>query len=119
MSQSEAEKILAELMDKIPEIEGILLLDPAGNVSVGKTITQMDHAEIAKNAASIIASARELNKSIEKGDANIAYVEGDYGYAVMANSEKAILLAIIGKDAASSLGLIIRDLKIALSKIKM
>lgn len=119
MSQSETEKMVADLMDKIPEIEGILLFDQNGNVSVGQTITQMDHSEIAKNAAVIIASARELNKSIEKGDANVTYVEGDNGYAVMANSEKGILLAIISKDAAPSLGLIIRDLKVTLSKIKM
>ncbi|MGQ9719903.1 MAG: roadblock/LC7 domain-containing protein [Candidatus Jordarchaeum sp.] len=119
MSRSETEKMVADLMDKIPEIEGILLLDKSGNVSVGQTITQMNHSEIAKNAAVIIASARELNKSIEKGDANVAYVEGDNGYAVMANSEKAILLAIISKDAAPSLGLIIRDLKIVLSRIKI
>ncbi|MEM2135393.1 MAG: roadblock/LC7 domain-containing protein [Candidatus Freyarchaeota archaeon] len=117
MSQSKAEKVLADLMDKIPEIEGILLLDSNGNVSVGKTITQMNHSEIAKNAAVMIASARELNKSINKGGANATYIEGDDGYAVTANTKNAILLAIIGKDAAPSLGLIIRDLKIALSKI--
>ncbi|MEM3526363.1 MAG: roadblock/LC7 domain-containing protein, partial [Candidatus Jordarchaeaceae archaeon] len=103
MSQSKAEKIVAELMDKVPEIEGILLLDKNGNVSVGQTITQMNHSAIAKNAAAMITAARELNKTIAKGDANVAYVEGDKGYAVMANSDKAILLAIISKDAAQSL----------------
>nr|MDO8082227.1 roadblock/LC7 domain-containing protein [Candidatus Freyarchaeota archaeon] len=119
MSQSKTEKILAELMDKIPEIEGVILLDKNGNISVQQTITQMNTSAIAKSAAAMIASARELNKTIAKGDANVTYVEGDNGYAVMANSDKAILLTIISKDAAQSLGLIIRDLKMTLSKIKM
>lgn len=118
MSKAEAEKIVAELMDKVPEIEGLLLLDKNGNVSIGQTITQMNHSAIAKNAAAMIAAAKELNKVIAKGDANVAYVEGDKGYVVMANSDKAILLAIISKDATQSLGLIIRDLKVTLSKIK-
>jgi predicted regulator of Ras-like GTPase activity (Roadblock/LC7/MglB family) len=117
MSQSKAEKMLADLMDKIPEIEGIMLLDKNGNISVQQTITQMNTSAIAKSAAVMIASAKELNKSINKGEANVTYVEGDNGYAVTANSNKAILLAIIGKDAAQSLGLIIRDLKMTLSKI--
>lgn len=117
MSKSKTEELIAELMDKVPEIEGIILLDKNGNVSVGQTITQMNHSVIAKNAAVMIAAAKELNKAIAKGDANVAYVEGDKGYAVMANSDKAILLAIISKDAAQSVGLIIRDLKVTLSKI--
>jgi len=117
MSRSKAEEMLADLMDKIPEIEGIVLLDKNGTVSVGKTITQMNLSAIGKNAAVMVASAKELNKTIDKGEANVAYIEGDRGYAVMANSNKSILLAIIGKDAAPSLGLIIRDLKMTLSKI--
>jgi predicted regulator of Ras-like GTPase activity (Roadblock/LC7/MglB family) len=109
--------MLADLMDKIPEIEGIMLLDKNGNISVQQTITQMNTSAIAQSAAVMIASAKDLNKSIDKGEANVAYVEGDNGYAVLANSKKAILMAIISKDAAQSLGLIIRDLKMTLSKI--
>ncbi|WXG40946.1 MAG: roadblock/LC7 domain-containing protein [Candidatus Freyarchaeum deiterrae] len=116
MSQSKTEKILADLMDKVPEIEGIILLDKNGNMSAGQTITQMNRSAIAKSAAVMIASARELSKSIDKGNVNATYIEGDNGYAVMANSDKSILLAIISKDASASLGLIIRDLKMTLSQ---
>ncbi|MBS7287440.1 MAG: roadblock/LC7 domain-containing protein [Candidatus Freyarchaeota archaeon] len=112
------EEIIASIMDKIPEIEGIILFDTDGNALVSQTITQMRHAEIAKNAAVIIDAAKKLSQSIEKGDASVTYVESENGFTVVAFSGKKGLLAITGKDATNSLGLIMRNLKLALSKIK-
>ncbi len=112
------DEIIASIMDKIPEIEGIILFDTNGNALVSQTITQMKHSEIAKNAAAIVNVARKLSQSIEKGDASITYVESEDGFAVITFTDEKGLLAITGKDAVNSLGLIMRNLKLALSKIK-
>ncbi|MBS7246999.1 MAG: roadblock/LC7 domain-containing protein [Candidatus Freyarchaeota archaeon] len=112
------EEIIASIMDKIPEIEGIILFDADGNAIVSQTITQMRHAEIAKSAAAMIDVARKLSQSVDKGDASVTYVESEGGFTVVAFAGKKGLLAITGKDATNSLGLIMRNLKLVLSKIK-
>lgn len=112
------EEIVASLMDKIPELEGLIIFDTSGNVVIGQTITQMKHAEIAKSAAAMIEAAKKLSQSVDKGNASVTYVESENGFTIITFSGKKGLLAITGKDATNSLGLIIRNLKLALSKVK-
>jgi hypothetical protein len=46
------------------------------------------------------------------------YLETDKGYTVAVTASKTLVVAIAGKDAAPSLGLIIRSLRSAVEKIR-
>ncbi|MHA1631836.1 MAG: roadblock/LC7 domain-containing protein [Candidatus Freyarchaeota archaeon] len=112
------EELIASIMEQIPEIEGVILFDSDGKAIISQSLTQMKHAEIAKHAAAMVDAAKKLSQSAEKGDAAVAYVESDDGFTVITFAGGKGLLAITGRDATNSLGLIMRNLKLALSKIK-
>ncbi|MFX0036568.1 MAG: roadblock/LC7 domain-containing protein [Candidatus Hermodarchaeota archaeon] len=104
------EQKLAELMDIVPETEGLIAADASGQVLVGQTITEMDHAKIAKACATIIKDSNSLGKDIGKGSLKTTTIELEKGYAVLVGSEKAVLIALAGVDGRSSLGLLKRNL---------
>jgi len=104
------EQKLAELMDIVPETEGLIAADPNGKVLIGQTITEMDHAKIAKACATIIKDSNNLGKDIGKGSLRTTTIELEKGYAVLVGSEKSVLIALAGVDGRSSLGLIKRNL---------
>lgn len=104
------EQKLAELMDIVPETEGLIAADANGKVLIGQTITEMDHAKIAKACATIIKDSNNLGKDIGKGSLRTTTIELEEGYAVLVGSEKNVLIALAGVDGRSSLGLIKRNL---------
>ncbi|MFX1327810.1 MAG: roadblock/LC7 domain-containing protein [Promethearchaeota archaeon] len=104
------EQKLAELMDIVPETEGLIAADANGEVLVGQTITEMDHAKIAKACAAIIKDSNNLGKDIGKGSLKTTTIELEKGYAVLVGSEKNVLIALAGIDGRSSLGLLKRNL---------
>ena len=110
MSKAAIEKKLAELMDTVPECEGLIAADKAGKVIVGQTITEMDHGKIAKACATIIKDSNTLGKDIGKGSLKTTTIELDEGFAVLVGSEKTVLIALAGTDGMASLGLLKRNL---------
>lgn len=116
MSKEAIEKKLAELMDMVPECEGLIAADKTGKVIVGQTITEMDHDKIAKACATIIKDSDTLGKDIGKGNLKITTIELDDGFAVLVGSEKTVLIALAGADGMASIGLLKRNL-ISISKL--
>ncbi|MBD3197613.1 MAG: hypothetical protein GF317_21340 [Candidatus Lokiarchaeota archaeon] len=116
MSEKEIEQKLAQLMDTIPEVEGLIAADLDGKVKVGQTLTEMDHGEIAKTCSKILEDSSSLAKSIKKGTIKTTTVEFENGYAVLVGSESLILIALAGLDGRASLGLLKRNL-ISISKL--
>ena len=110
MSKASIEKKLAELMDMVPECEGLIAADKTGKVIVGQTITEMDHGKIAKACATIIKDSNTLGKDIGKGSLKITTIELDEGFAVLVGSDKTVLIALAGTDGMASLGLLKRNL---------
>ena len=66
MDKAVIEKKLAELMDAVPECEGLIAADLNGKVLVGQTILDSDHDAIAKACALIIKDSNDLGKNIKK-----------------------------------------------------
>ena len=116
MSKAEIEKMLAQLMDTVPECEGLIAADLDGKVIVGQTITEMDHAKIAKSCVSIIKDSNTLGSNIDKGSLRNTTIELEEGFAVLVGSDKTVLIAIAGSDGKASLGLLKRNL-ISISKL--
>ena len=110
MSKKEIEPKLAQLMDIVPECEGLIAADASGKVIIGQTITEMDHAAIAKSCAAIIKDSNALGKTIGKGSLKTTTIELGEGFAVLVGSDKLVLIAIAGTDGMSSIGLIKRNL---------
>ena len=110
MDKAVIEKKLAELMDVVPECEGLIAADISGNVLVGQTLTEMDHAVIAKACASIIKDANTLGNKTDKGALKDTTIELEGGFTVIVSSSDVILIALAGTDGRSSLGLLKRNL---------
>ena len=110
MDKAVIEKKLAELMDIVPECEGLIAADTNGKVLVGQTLTDMDHGAIAKSCASIINDANTLGKKTNKGALKDTTIELDEGFTVIVSSTDIILIALAGTDGRSSLGLLKRNL---------
>ena len=111
MSKKVIEEKLAELMDIVPECEGLIAADLQGKVIVGQTLTDMDHNKIAKACAAIIKDSNNLGNDIGKGSLRTTTIELEKGFAVLVGSDKIILIALAGIDGKSSLSLIKRNLK--------
>jgi predicted regulator of Ras-like GTPase activity (Roadblock/LC7/MglB family) len=110
MSKQEIEKKLAQLMDTVPECEGLIAADINGKVIVGQTIVDMDHAKIAKACVSIVKDSNTLGEDIGKGTLRNNTIELEEGFAVLVGSEKTVLIALAGPDGKASLGLLKRNL---------
>ncbi len=111
MNKKELEKKLAELMDIVPECEGLIAADSQGKVIVGQTITEMDHGKIAKACAAIIKDSNKLGNDIGKGGLKTTTIELENGFAVLVGgSDKNVLIALAGLDGKASLGLLKRNL---------
>ena len=110
MDKLEIEKNLAELMDMVPECEGLIAAEPDGKVIIGQTITQMDHGTIAKSCATLVKDVKNLSDKLSKGNLKDMTVELDSGFAVIVGSKTLVLVALAGTDGKASLGLLKRKL---------
>ena len=117
LGKKEVETILAEIMDTIPELEGIITASNTGKVVAGQTLREMDHGAIVTSILMLLKESKAVSKSVDQGTAQVIYLETDKGYTVAITASKALVVAIAGKDAAASLGLIIRSLRAAIDKI--
>ena len=104
------EQKLAELMDIVPECEGLIAANAQGKVLVGQTITEMDHGKIAKACAAIIKDSNSLGNDIGKGSLKTTTIELENGFAVLVGSKGNVLIALAGLDGKASLGLLKRNL---------
>lgn len=118
VKKADIEPQLALLMDSVPEVEGIAAVDrKKKKVIVAQTITDMDHEGIAKNAIATVDSSSKLGGSIEKGKVTELSLKAIEGYCVLVATDDVILITLTGADAASSVGLILRNLRVILEKL--
>jgi predicted regulator of Ras-like GTPase activity (Roadblock/LC7/MglB family) len=110
MDKAVIEKNLAELMDTVPECEGLIAADLDGKVIVGQTILESDHGAIAKSCAAIIKEINSLGSSIKKGALKDTTIEMEEGFAVIVGGSDVVLIALAGQDGKASLGLLKRNL---------
>jgi predicted regulator of Ras-like GTPase activity (Roadblock/LC7/MglB family) len=110
MSKKEIEPKLAKLMDIVPECEGLIAANATGKVIVGQTLTEMDHAAIAKSCAAIIKDSNALGKTVGKGSSKATTIELDEGFAVLVGNDKLVLIALAGVDGKASSALLKRNL---------
>ena len=117
LGKKEVEKILAEIMDTIPELEGIITASSTGKVVAVQTLRETDHSAIVSSVISVLKETKNVNKAVDQGPTQAMYLETNKGYTVAVTASKTIVVAIAGKDAAASLGLIIRSLRAAVEEI--
>ena len=117
LGKKEVELILAEIMDTIPELEGLIAASQTGKVVAGQTLRDMDHSAITSSVVALLKETKPVSKAVDQGPVQSMYLETDKGYTVAVTASKTLVVAIAGKDAAPSLGLIIRSLRSAVEKI--
>ena len=117
LGKKEVELILAEIMDTIPELEGLIASSQTGKVIAGQTLRDMDHNAITTSVVGLLKETKTVSKAVDQGSVQSMYLETDKGYTVAVTASKTMVVAIAGKDAAASLGLIIRSIRSAVEKI--
>ncbi len=117
LGKKEVELILAEIMDTIPELEGLIASSQTGKVIAGQTLRDMDHSAITTSVVGLLKETKTVSKAVDQGSVQSMYLETGKGYTVAVTASKTMVVAIAGKDAAPSLGLIIRSLRSAVEKI--
>ncbi len=112
MDKEEIESNLRNLMELVPECEGLIAADKkTGEVIVGQTITEMDHGKIANAAAKILEDSSKLGEDIGKGDIKNTTMALAEGFAVIVGSDDHVFIALAGTDGRASLGLLKRNLE--------
>ncbi|MHA1195471.1 MAG: roadblock/LC7 domain-containing protein [Promethearchaeota archaeon] len=110
MDKDVLEKKLAQLMDLVPECEGLIAADKDGKVIIGQTLTEMNHDQIAKQCATIVKDSNALGQGIGKGLLKTTTIELEEGFAVLVGSSNTVLIALAGLDGKPSLSLLKRNL---------
>ena len=111
MSKDQLEPKLAELMQNIPEIEGIIAFSPEGKIITGQTIEDMDKDSIAAKASKLLENLKSFGSEIGKGNVIEITINYEEGYVVIAFGEKYSILSFVDSTNKMQLGLLSRGLK--------
>ena len=118
MATDAIEKLLNDLMNEIPDIEGLILSRNNGNLIVSQTIfPDLDDNQISKTAVVVAESALQLSGTIDKGEIRELNVEFDEGFCLITSKNDLVLTVICATDARSQLGLIKMNLQKTLGVI--
>jgi len=116
VEKEKVEQALAQIMDQIPEVEGLIAADYNGNVLIGQTLTEMNHKKLIEETLSVINASKKLSKEIEKGGIKEIRLSSEEGFTLIILGKDLVFCAITGTDAAPSLGLIVRNLTVVLKQ---
>lgn len=101
------EKLLNDLMNEIPDIEGLILSKDDGSLIVSQTIfPDLDHNQISTTAVDVAEAAIRLSGTIEKGEIKELNVEFNEGFCLITSQDDLVLTVICATDARAQLGLI-------------
>jgi predicted regulator of Ras-like GTPase activity (Roadblock/LC7/MglB family) len=115
MKKAEIEPKLAEIMDTIPECEGLIAVDAKGKVVAGQTLTDLDLGEIANAMKAIVSGAGDLGGVIKKGETLDVQVSFNEGFAQVTVGGAGMIIGIMGNDGRNSLSLLMRNMKTVVS----
>lgn len=111
------EKILAETMDQLPELEGIILNQGSKVIAAQTIFEDINDQEAAKQAIQAASAAANLSQTLGKGalEEIIIIFEDKKGLAIVMGQEDFILTGIAGEDA--NLGVLRFNLRKCLTKL--
>ncbi|MHA1734138.1 MAG: hypothetical protein ACTSU5_19525 [Promethearchaeota archaeon] len=118
MSKDAIEPKLAELLDSISELEGIVAADTSGKVITGQNITEIDLNSVASKVVALIKGGGELGESSGKGSPNDFQFSFEEGFVQAVWNDKFLLIGLTGEDGRNSLGLVLRSLRQLLPNLK-
>lgn len=118
MSKENIEPALAQMLDSIAELEGVIACKREdGSVITGQNITELDLGAVAKKVIEIINLTNELGGTTKKGEANEMQFTFEEGFAQAVWNDAIALIALTGLDGRNAVGLVVRSLKQNLAKI--
>lgn len=99
---------LAGVMDVVSVCEGVIFAKITGEVLMGQTLTEMNHADITKNIKLLF----DIDlKVLEKGEVLDYTINLEQGSLICVRNEDFMLIGLLGSDGKSSVGLLLRQLK--------
>lgn len=111
MSKDVLEPKLADLMNTIPEVEGVVAFSLDGSVISGQTIESMNLNSIAKESSNLMENLAKFGAEIGKGKVSEITVNLEDGFAVIAFGETYSIIGFMDSGSKMQLGLLSRALK--------
>lgn len=99
---------LADVMDAVSVCEGLILAKIDGEVLIGQTLTDLNHAEIAKSFSKLFEVDFSL---LERGKLQDYTINLENGAIIAVRNDTHMLIGLLGNDGKSSVGLLVRQLR--------
>ena len=109
-------RVLREIMDKVRDIEGTLIVRNDGLVIASLIHEDLDKDLIAAMSASLLNVSLRVLEELKKGSVEDLVVKGEEGLIAVISINPEIVLAVIAKKAVN-LGLLLLSMKKAKEKI--
>ena len=120
VDKTKVEKILAQVMDEVPSIEGLIAAKTNGEVLAGQIITsvskevQEEFIKALLNGAKHLASAIKV---VDKGELQDFLINTKKGSILLVGAADVVITAIVGVDGRANIALIKKTLTTVLKQI--
>jgi len=116
IDKARVEKALAGFMDTIPELEGVIAFNTNAEVISGQMLMDVDQSRLAYDLLNLAKNATSISKTLGKDKLIELTIKAKEGLILVKGQSGVIICAIAGQDAKQHMGLMLRELSIALTK---
>ena len=120
VDKAKVEKILAQVMDEVPSIEGLIAAKTNGEILAGQIITTVSKDVQAEFIKAILNGAKYLAtaiKIVDKGELQDFLINTKKGSILLVGAADLVITAIVGVDGRANIALIKKTLTSVLKQI--
>jgi len=120
VDKTKVEKILAQVMDEVPSIEGLIAAKTNGEILAGQIITSVSKEVQEEFIKSLLGGAKHLAsaiKIVDKGELQDFLINTKKGSILLVGAADLVITAIVGVDGRANIALIKKTLTSVLKQI--
>jgi len=120
VDKTKVEKILAQVMDEVPSIEGLIAAKTNGEILAGQIITSVSKEVQEEFIKSLLSGAKHLAsaiKVVDKGELQDFLINTKKGSILLVGAADLVITAIVGVDGRANIALIKKTLTSVLKQI--
>ena len=120
VDKTKVEKILAQVMDEVPSIEGLIAAKTNGEILAGQIITSVSKEVQEGFIKSLLSGAKHLAsaiKVVDKGELQDFLINTKKGSILLVGAADLVITAIVGVDGRANIALIKKTLTSVLKQI--
>jgi predicted regulator of Ras-like GTPase activity (Roadblock/LC7/MglB family) len=116
IDRTRVEKALADFMDSVPELEGVIAFNTNADVISGQMLMEVDQSRLAYDVLNLARSATSISKILGKDKLVELTIKSKEGIILVKGQSGIVICAIAGQDAKRHMGLMLRELAVAIEK---